>query len=66
MVVCACTIDKYDEGKGIILKMSKQDQHYKVMTISTDNASKERMTLLAVRMGTSVSGLIRQLVWQEF
>jgi hypothetical protein len=59
-------LDKYYELKGIILKMPKQDQHYKVMTITTDDASRERMSILAVRMGTSLSGLVRQLVWQEF
>ena len=46
--------------------MSRKDQHYKVMCITTDDASKNRMELLAIRMGTSTSGLVRQLVWNEF
>jgi predicted transcriptional regulator len=52
--------------KERILKMSRRDQNYKVMSISTDDDSKKRMELLAIRMGTTMSGLIRQLVWNEF
>jgi predicted transcriptional regulator len=54
-----------DQMEKEIMKM-KKDLHYKVMSITTDDASKERLEILALRMGTTMSGLIRQLVWNEF
>ena len=46
--------------------MPKQNRNYKMMSITTDEDSKKRMELLAIRMGTTLSGLVRQLVWNEF